>query len=225
MLLKFFHNKGFADDFLGGKLYANRIKYYRGLEETQGGDRSEGITELFFKNSVMTFTNVKDGTTHIVGGKDNDISGPQTVIKSTKRDLLNVYCMHKVDAENTEEGIKFRIDRDLPERFGRYIVAITNTEFFFQQVDKIAKIATRRYVRGAVTYDEPTSFDEIFSIRAELYKRPEFSFEREYRFVFDIDTDNENPHCLEIGDIRDISICEYVSENILPNGGVVQGVQ
>ena len=45
-LVKVFSDKKYAEDFVNGKLFANRLSYFRKLEEEQQanrGDRHEGV--------------------------------------------------------------------------------------------------------------------------------------------------------------------------------------
>ena len=203
-LIKFFRYKSFADDFLEGKLYANRLSCFRKMEKAQGGDPDEGAIEFPTDNARIEF---RDSITGEIANviESEEFVGPIS-LRPNWVNFLNVFCMHKAGVTNNDLGASIRIDSGLPKRFGEHVVVITNVKEFFARVDKVATAKTQEYRRGPVIYDEPASFEELHSIRAALYKKPEFSGEREYRFVFSIDMDNGNANCLEIGDIKDIAV-------------------
>ena len=69
-LVKFFEKEGHARDFIAGKLYLNRLSYFKKMEEEQDvnrKDRHEGVTQWLQPDQIQIEINGYDITPDLAG--------------------------------------------------------------------------------------------------------------------------------------------------------------
>ena len=210
-LTKMSDSEDFAKAFRSGKLYANRLSFFRNLEAGNRGDPREGVFVLSDRG-VLTLTATFPGGSDTITLTEKDFASPPLLMPDSAS-FLNIFCMHMAhcrEFEFSSSGQETRVKHDLeiPEacirEFGRYAVIITHPGKFLARVKRMAAIQSRQWRYGPVEYQEPP-WNLMHSIKAAFYKVPSLSYQREYRFAFDINADNNKAVCLEIGDISDIS--------------------
>ena len=210
-LTKMCGSEDFAKAFRRGKLYANRLSFFRNLEAGNRGDPSEGVFALSEKG-VLTLTTTFPGGSDTITLTEKDFAGPPLLTPDSVS-FLNIFCMHMAYCREFEFSSagptpRVKLDLEIPEacirEFGRYAVIITHPGKFLARVKRMAELQCQQWRYGPVEYLEPP-LNLMHSIRATFYKVPDMSYQREYRFAFDINADNDKAVCLEIGDIRDIS--------------------
>ena len=206
--------KEYVEDFLDGKLYCNRVRYFRdeGYDEFEGGDFLHPTTLCINSYTIP----------------EEDLAGP-VIIHSNFVSDLNVFCMFAwrvpkvgeddvlIDLESQLGSIKTCIDD-----FGPYTVLVKNTTEFFRRVG--LAVARRRNgvlsgVHGAVRYINPDTFrtNPADSLRTPLFKQQRFAHQKEYRFVFQTGREPAGRLELPIGNIRDIAFCmrtEDIYDNV-----------
>ena len=210
-LAKMSDTEDFANAFRSGKLYANRLSYFRKLEAGKRGDPHEGAFVLSDKG-VLTLTATFPGGSETITLTEKDFARPPLLMPDSVS-FLNIFCMHMAHCReftllSAGPESRVKLDLEIPEaciqEFGRYAVVIAHPGKFFARVDRMVDLQSRLWRHGPVEYQDPP-WNLMHSIRAAFYKDPDLSYQREYRLVFDINADNEKAVCLEIGDISDIS--------------------
>lgn len=206
-LVKLFPCQYKADYFRSGKLYCNRLSYFRDLELGKRADPNEGII-LLPDTATITIT-LADRSKRISISRE-DLVAPAAITPS-RLSFLNIFCMyqaHCMELENQVAGDKlacmFEISKKCVMEFGRYAVIITDVQEFLDRVKIMAKAKCRGYGYAQVKYEE-APIDQVNSVMAAFYKSTKFSYQQEYRFAFDIDTKNNKAVGLDIGSIQDIS--------------------
>ena len=215
--VKFFSKKKHARAFMQGKVYANRLSYFKDIEgkdDSGRADRHEGVIGWFQPSQSRLTINEMDIT--------GDLAGPIEM----QREWLNyrnLFCVHaahtgdidlsSLSAHNIED---LRKQLELSEdclKLGRYAVVIRNIPEFMKRIESAAKQKGYRLSRGFVEYYEPNSFHGNFSDwEAVFRKRREYIYQQEYRFIIDTLVVGDWPIVLEMGDIRDITSYFYASK-------------
>jgi hypothetical protein len=206
-LVKIFDDEKYARDFRSGKLFANKLSYFRNLEEDQNsnrGDMHEGVVSWYQPDQIKLEINGRTLT---------DLAGPVSV-KMNWHDHLNIFCIYaahsgEFDHLSHENLADFKKQLEIPEdclNLGKHAVVVTN---FTQFMDRV-KAATRKNNYGLnaslVDYYNPDTFSGTFSEEEAVFKkRNEYSHQKEYRFAFDIGVTGKEPLFLDIGDISDIT--------------------
>lgn len=204
--MKIFDNEKYANDFINGKIFANRLSYFRNLEETQEsnrGDKHEG---------VVSWLQPAQNKFQINGRTLTDLAGPVSV-KMNWHDHLNVFCIYAAHSgefkslshENLDD---FKKQLEIPEdclNLGKHAVVVTNFTQFVERI-KNATIKNNYGLNAClVDYYNPDSFNGTFSEEEAVFKkRNEYSHQKEYRFVFNTGISGNEPLFLDIGDISDI---------------------
>ena len=95
----------------------------------------------------------------------------------------------------------------------KWIPYIRNIPEFLRRIESTAEGNGYRISRGFVEYYDPDSFHGSFSDWEAIFrKQNEYMYQHEYRFVIDTLVIGDWPIDLEIGDIRDISLCLETSK-------------
>ena len=228
-LAKIFKQKSYAQDFIDGKLYANRLSFFKKMEdekESNRKDRHEAATGWYQKNDISLLINDCEVT---------DISGP-IMTQINRHDNLNVYCLYaghsgefsQITIENLDS---FRKHLEIPEDcliLGDYAVVLTNASEFMKRVLSAIKIKKYGIRTGLVNYYDPDTFSGSFDDLDALFaKRDEYSHQKEYRISIDTGVDGDDAITLDIGDISDIAILVNTSnlnnllEIKLPKGDLI----
>lgn len=218
-LAKVFQYAKYADDFVEGKLYANRLAYFKKLEDSGvRGDQDEGaiMPQSDDLTIDLTATNQSTGETSNIRTSGNELADP-LVMRPEWFDHINVFCMyagHTGDLETVSEKnvAAFKKQLEIPEeceQLGKYAVIIKNTSEFFRRVKEGAKRKGYGFRRGLVNYYDaklgsPATREPLDTI---FTKRKEFEYQKEYRLTINTGTLGCNPITLDIGKIDDIAVC------------------
>ena len=213
-LIKVAKRQDYADQFLRGDLYSQRLDYFRGIEgDKQRGDSFEA-TMVYPPGSIFT----PEWTDPITKKRNVWSIPPQDHAANIRLQLnalkyLNVFCMYAVDFGDFKEIPNDDTKRtiELPEtlwEFGDYAVAVFDVPEFIRRVARAALF--RHYVvrRGRVVYYDPwlglpdVPLDESVA----FFKRNQYAHQKEFRLAFNTFTIGTNPITLSIGGISDIAI-------------------
>ena len=214
---KVFRRKEYATDFLEGRLFAQRLCYFKQLEDPDGrGDEDEGAIVIAKNNALATFdiTNTETGDVDRIDITSEDLAASMS-IRPKWYDHVNVYCMyaaHSGDFELiTEENIKdFTKQLELPNQYhslGDHATIVTDVGEFLTRVHRATEREGYRIRRELVDYydyaagtpQNGTGLDTIFA------KRSDYAWQREYRLAIDTGELGCDPLSLEIGAIDDIA--------------------
>ncbi len=215
--VKFFSKKNYACEFMRGKVYANRISYFKDIEGTDHSgraDRHEGTIGWFQPNQGRLKINEMEIT--------GDLAGPIEM----QREWLNyrnMFCVHAAHTGDIDLGNlsvpnveDLRRQLELSEdclKLGKFAVVIKNIPEFVKRIEAASEQKGYRLSRGLVKYYNPDTFHGSFSDwEAVFRKRAEYQWQQEYRFIIDTLVVGDWPIVLEMGDIRDIASCFYASK-------------
>ena len=196
-----FQSKERIDSFRKGLIYANRLSYYRKLEQTTGdievGDSYEAMLHL---NEAYIHGQDTGETVHIVDG----------LIPTTHSDDY-IFCMFGIYPKLDN----FSFSKEQKEKmvsFGDTALIIKDSEKFIRRVKSAAEKKGYKCKFEAVQYYDPTydNGNQIISIMSDMsniafWKRDFYKYQQEARFLFtggDMSLDHLE---IEIGDISDIS--------------------
>ena len=214
---KIYKNEEHADTFIKGSLFANRLCYFKQIENRDGrGDKYEGaivpkLDELCF---TLTSKDIQTGEVTEITIPEDDFAGPP-IIQPTWLDHFNVFCMYagysgafkEIPTDNLQ---CFQKQPEIPEdctKLGRYAVLIKDPKEFIRRVRVAAERENYKIWWRLLRYYDPevgtprlvSSLDSIFS------KSKEYEYQREFRFAIDTGTLESDPITLDIGDISDIA--------------------
>ena len=216
---KIFEKKEHADDFVRGSLFANRLSYFKRIENREGrGDKYEGaiMPRLDGLSITLTCTDIETGEVSEITIPEEDFAAPP-IIQSTWLDHSNVFCMYAGHSRgfkeiSTDNLQRFKRRLEIPEdctKLGRYAVIVQNATEFIRRVRVAAEREKYSIWWRLVRYYDPevgtprleSSLDPIFS------KSKEYEYQREFRFAIDTGTEGRNHITLDIGEIDDITMC------------------
>ena len=208
--IKFLEKEVHVKDLLDGKLYANRLSWFKRRESRERSGRSdqnEGTSSWMQPGRVEVVINGWNMTP--------DLAGPVQT-QPNWLDSLNIFCMHAVhDGGNSEAWSDDRNIEDLrqqllvPERclqLGRYAVVIHDFHEFMRRFGTAMRGSGYRGWSHLVRYYDPAVFHGTFEgIDPVFRKQNQYSYQREYRFAIDTGSAGNDAIVLDIGDIRDIT--------------------
>lgn len=219
--IKFVNKKEYAEDICNGKLFMNKVSYYRELEKKSQKKGQGDIGEL--KNRIHGF----DGT---LTSEDKSISIPikgSIDFEFNEDKCTPIFCLMGIkindleisEYDDTYVKLIFKYDKEEIENFkddfGKYVVIINPMKFkenIYKSLEKINK----NWIFGEVRYRGINDFDRIQAFSKQdvtrfLYKDKYFKYQKEYRLV--IDESIEYPKTIEIGQLKDSTIVMEV-ENL-----------
>ncbi|MBB5357106.1 hypothetical protein HDE76_000288 [Rhodanobacter sp. ANJX3] len=210
-LIKVFTDGAHADAFLDGKLWCNRLSYFKGIEDPQGqtrGDPFEGVVTWRQPGDIKLTVTIDDTTSFDI----NQLAAPFQVEATVLNDV-HLFCLYAAHSDHLVDVVKdgsdviggsLRVPMDLA-KFGEHVVLVQAGPF----IDRVAAtIKGNRHwgTAGLVEYYDPEMFSGEFTPKeALLRKRKEFDFQSEYRFAFNAETRGTRPHTLQVGSLRDIA--------------------
>lgn len=212
--VKVFNKQEYAEDFINGKLFSNRLSFFRKHEENESanrGDKHEGVVGWHQPDQIRLEIN---------GRVITDLAGP-VMTQMNWHEHLNVFCIyaaHSGDFEAiSEETIEdFKEQISIPEdceKLGEYAVIVTNVTKFIERIKAAVSSNNYRLNAGLVEYYDPAIFNGSFSeVESIFRKRDEYRHQKEYRFSFDTGIAGNNPLILDIGDISHITMQCKVSD-------------
>ena len=173
--VKFFSEENHADQFLAGKLYANRLSYFQKLEEKCDdgrSDRHEAVAAWLQPDATsITFS----GASYL-NISPHDLAAPISVSFNFHGNW-HVFCLYTiyvdgfefVDGEfdlSEEDKQKFeqqlRID-DRCVKLGGFAVMV-RADRFIEQVKKAMHEAKRKIIGDLVKYYDPSTFHGNFTL-------------------------------------------------------------
>lgn len=210
LLLKCFTEKRHADQMRAGVLFARRLNWFRRTEAGVRADENEGA--ILYEGAEVSIQ-ADDGEWHRL-----DLVGPARR-NHPSIDNLHVFCMTILrptedvdDPWKTIEQIKHQVEESRPtfDGFGNHAVMLLDGEEFLRRVAKaVEREGIRQWRRDLVQYYDsyPVSvaIESKPSFKPVFLKHLDYASEREYRLAFNTDTVGDDPLCLDIGDISDIS--------------------
>ena len=237
MFIKMVDKETHATDLLDGKLYLNRISWFKEQESEDASprfDSDEGLSAIRMSRDGTITLCPEDNPANEITITADHLIGPVRV-ESNYLSSLSGFCLHAVHSGNIDidhisesnMGIlqeHLKVDPACYE-FGKYAVIIKNPQEFVERVMRSAKNAGYKVWCGMVNYDEPPELGSQFpDIAAVFRKHPRFGYQREYRIVFDTRIIGDFPITLDIGSIRDIAMPMLTEDINGPNflGGRLQ---
>lgn len=227
-LIKTYQSEEHANAFLNtGEIYCNTLEEFKKIEDdTARCDKFEGTSQWFQPQDVKVSLSVKnenDEVLHKINIGESDLAGP-IVSQPTIFDSLNLFCMYAVTIEDFEErystedekrlavekinksiAAQVRIDPRFQD-FGEYAVVVHKVEQFVQAVASYAKRNNMRACHGLVEYFDPDTFTGSFKgIEAIFRKRKAYSYQNEFRFVFNANSETRKPIKIKVGPLNDLA--------------------
>lgn len=202
-------------EFINGKLYANKLSYFKRLEEGDSagrGDEHEG-----------TIAWGQPGKIRIeISGYDisNDLAEPVS-LSSNRLDQFNVLCLYAAcirdsGRDQPKNLSEIRDHVQIPEKcnqLGAFAILIRNGPEFMRRIVESAKVYGYREAHGLVKYYDPNTFSGNFlGISGAFMKQDKFRYQSEYRVVFETGNLSDEAVILNIGSISDIAMPTTISE-------------
>jgi len=209
--VKVFSKAEYAEAFLDGNIYFNRLSYFKDIEDEDSparGDRYEGTMEWRQPADVKKLTTT-------INGRDFELGPIAAPLRAQWVGLndVHVFCLYAAQAGNLVDvelegtnlvGAKLHVPPELA-RFGEHVVLIENEPFIHRLATVINATSWGR-TNGLVEYYDPGAFSGEFTAdEAVLKKRNEFAYQNEYRVAFHDGTSGTKGMTLPIGSLRDIA--------------------
>ena len=211
VLVKFRAEEAHVRDLLAGRIYANRLSWFRRIEELDDsgrGDAHEGILGWFQPGRGVFKWGDIDMMPHI----DRPIE-----IRSNRLDHFNLFCTTYgwVD-ERVLNGLSDEYPGELsntltiPKRWlslGQYAVVIKDVQEFIRRMKEAAD--AKSYVIGQkpVEYYDPDTYHGVVSSTDAIFRKQDrYRYQHEFRFIIATPTEGDEPVILEIGEIHDIAL-------------------
>jgi hypothetical protein len=214
--IKFFQREDWADDFIKGRIFMNRLSYFKKIEALYDDDGRPDTNEAVAmwwqpRGFHMTINNPIFGSLDIT---EKDLAAP-TSISFGRHDHFHVLCLHAIyttgftivdgkfhlaEGQVDELHGQLRID---PRcfRFGRFAV-IMRARPFVERITEVLRCQGRKMVRDLVHYYDDCTFNgEIPQNRILFYKQKRFEYQREYRIAVAPKLLGTDPLIVDIGDI------------------------
>ena len=209
--VKFFDDEKYVNDFISGKIYANRLSYFKKIEENGDFsriDRHEGVFGWFQPNLSRLVINGMDIT--------GDLAGPVEMQREwlDYRNVFCIYAAHSGDLDlrslSSENIDRLRKQLKIPPeclKLGKFAVIVKNIPEFIERMKAASVSRNYQHSHSFVKYYDPIIFHGHFSdLEAVFRKRNEYAYQQEYRFVIDTLITGNGPITLDIGNISDITI-------------------
>ena len=196
MFVKFLTEEAHAGEFLDGTLCARRISWFRKVEEGNSSGRIDMTEGTLFRD-------LSEGGQFTIFEQDNpdnhtiitskDLAGP-IEFQPNFLNNLNALCLHAVhtgdfDPDDTSDGRQDRLREALliDEKcfdLGDHAVVIMDVQEFMRRIEFAVTAEGFQAWGWLVRYDGPAEFDKNFmDIKNVFRKHPDFSHQREFRFV------------------------------------------
>lgn len=215
-MIKFFEREEYADKFLSGELYLNRLSYFQKLEAGNAdgrADRNEAVAVWLQPEKVsIAFKDHPE-----LNISPSDLGAPVTIQFERHKDV-HLYCMtamHTGEFEcegnsiictpETADALRKQLEVD-PAclGMGQFAVVVRAREFVERAKDA-ARAQRYSFSAGLVRYFDPAAFHGHFPIaQIPFMKANEFCHQSEYRIIIDIGKCGDDPLRLSIGSLSDI---------------------
>ncbi len=220
-LAKFFNEEPYAEQFMRGRLYANKLAYFRKLEgDSNRADAYEGVGLL--RGDLDLSVSIDGSQSERIIIPECELAEPIEV-RMNWTEHVNLLCMYAAHSGTYTNIADDRIDQfkkeqiEIPKEcleFGQYAVLITNVLQFVKRVkDAVRKTEDYGLVGRLVRYGGKPPID-VTGVDTIFHKREHYKNQREYRFAVFTGSDIRDPLILETGDLSDIAIrCNSVKIN------------
>ena len=241
LLIKYFNNKKFADEFVSGSLYMNSLNYFwnNGFDEQR--DMFEGIVCEVPVNKINVFPDPWP-----------QMQASDYRFRADGYSFCNVLCFEKLRFTASNELVHADIT-DSMLKFGNSIVIIHNEDEFVKRVYKAVRSNGFKYMCGEVRYhpqkkngktanegiqtifksvesqfdiDEVRNRFESVTNRDCFDKTDQYGNQREWRIARYRGIKDTRAYRLEIGDISDIvTVCNsknfhYTMQDVISEHGL-----
>ncbi len=200
--IKFFEKKEYAADFIKGKIYANKLSYFKKAESDTNVkmDKNEGVSAIFQPNK----------STIKINDMVIDTVAP-TTLSFEKDEYKNIFCVYALmmpldGAYKDIEDFKNKLMISPKcEELGKYAVIVSANEFIKKiKAVKLKQFKINKIQMGKINYYDENEFDGSFDDDKSLFnKTKKFEYQKEYRLV--ICSDVEEELILEIGSFEGIT--------------------
>jgi hypothetical protein len=217
-LIKFFGEERYAEEFVRGRLFLNRLSYFRRLEKTFDDgrpDSNEAVAVWLQPRGVTIELNMP--TIGSVSLTQADLAGPVSISFNYHNDL-HILCLYafgtpgtltadgKIDIGTMSEA-ELRNNLMIDSRclnFGPYAVVVAASSFISQLRGALDHYDS---VQGRLVeyYDEETFSGKMALSDIPFKKQKVFSYQKEYRLCVQSNTKGDDPLIIDIGDISHIS--------------------
>ena len=228
LILRFFSEEKYADDFLDGKLYMNRLSYFQKQEEecTDGrADSTEAIKMWFQPHDISLSLNIPGIGSAKIGPAD--LAGPMSFTSGTAS-YLHVLCTYAI--YTTETSAIDQIDEQRPKlieelkrkftvdqrclKLGPFAVIVPAHPFLTQMQHELRSQKYRFNAKLVDYYDDTTFHGEIPDSEVPFRKQVRFAYQNEYRLAVDPILLSDDAISINIGSIADIGAKKVKSSNI-----------
>jgi hypothetical protein len=216
--IKFFESEQYADEFLGGRLFLNRLSHFKRSETASldgRPDQNEAISMWFQPEGLNMTMTTADGENIDLGTITSPVSS-----SSRYHGNFHIFCLYTMQttgfsfkgeniylpAHNIAEFKKqITIDKRCFD-FGPFAVVVKTTPFL--PVLRTALIGTGWgfSAKRVGYYDEKTFSGEFLTDDIPFRKQKYFSYQNEFRVCIETKTTGSDPLTIEIGDISDICV-------------------
>lgn len=212
-LLKVGHEEN-LNKLLEGKIYCRHLTYYKAEENKNQSfhDQHEGMVGIYQSPDVELRLQPK-GMDPIVINSETGLMGQVFVSKNLR---MPAFCLHAIHTGEwtTRQIQEIELDQfkkflQIPENMsvhGKHVWVIRNgKEFNVRLIDACKKMGIG-FRGNLVRYVSPEEVHGGAPPEMEGFIKPKaFSPEREYRYLFDSNSELPDPFILDIGSLRDIS--------------------
>ena len=217
--VKFCEKKEFADDFMKGSLYLNRLSYNKKMEDSDDGrsDKYEAVAAWLQPHDVnlkLTIDGLKLATEIL----PEDLAAP-VYWSYNHHDHLHVLCLYAIYTNEFEciDGQVNYSEEKAPElkrqlevhqdnfKFGQHAVIVPATLFINRVKEAIKNLGYSGKMQ-LVDYYNPDLFHAEFPENVIPFKKQQrFIYQNEFRIVVNNKTIGDAPLRIEVGDLGDIS--------------------
>lgn len=225
-LIKFVGEKEYAEQFINGELYFNRLSFFKRIEENDDEgrkDSNEAISYWWQKNKIQI-----DISTPSLGKStilDKDLVAPVKV-SFLKDESLHIFCLYAMRTNGfelidgkieylKEEAIKSKTQLMIDDRcfkFGRYAVIVPAKQFIELISASLESTGKKCRARLVEYFDGDSFHGEFERFEVPFNKEKHYSYQSEYRICIDNRTQGSDPFILSIGSLKDISTLVESSE-------------
>ena len=213
-LVRFFDKEIYAQEFLSGKLRLRKLRYYRDLESEGRGDRSEGTSSIYAPYDSTLRLGVE-------GEKLQSIDDGLVSVKIAFNSDLDshVLCMTKAYFKYEDKYVQIdfgdlgRLVADFcgSDFNSAHVVIITDPNAFVRRLKLVPFLRCWGPV-DYINFDRP---QKSHVNRDVFLKDNKFSYQREFRFKFDLpENTGKNHSYIDIGNISDIACLPRWSDHI-----------
>jgi hypothetical protein len=214
-LVRMFQEEQHAIDFLNGRLYLNRLSYFKDLKDSKNDGRPDEREAIaaWLHGASITFQDHPE-----LDIKPEHLAAPVS-ISFDYYNHVHVFCMTAIHTGEFDctDGLISYAEADAPklrqqleidrrcQAFGDFAVVVRAGDFVLR-AKRAIESQGYGYNSTLVTYFDPRSFNGQFAWRDIPFRKvDEFSYQNEYRIVVDTRTAGEEPLLIDIGEIKDIA--------------------